>query len=417
MESNQDIFDIAVLGAGAAGAMAAIRAAGLSKRTVLIERNNVIGKKIMLTGNGRCNITNTAGIEKFIEAFENQGRFLRTAFWAFSNHDLIKFFEANGIAMKVEEQGRVFPAVGGANSIVKVLGRCLAKNKVTLLRGTRLIDIKKVNGFFQLSMADKTKIKAQKVILATGGASYKNTGSSGDGFCWAKKLGHSVTPLKPALVPLKVKETWIKHLQGLCLSQSCISFFSGKKIVSDKGGIIFTHFGLSGPLILDLSARIVSAFNERGEIPLFIDLEPDSNPEQIKNKLLKEFNAAEKSQLKTIMKKILQQRLVPVFLSIAGVAADKIVSQISRQERHKIISSLKALPLTIIGSLPIEEAMVTNGGVSLKEINPRTMESKIIAGLYFAGEIIDTCAKSGGYNLQQAFSTGYLAGQSAAQDY
>jgi len=414
MKDNCCVFDVAVIGAGAAGAMAAIRAGALKKRTVLIERNDVVGKKIMLTGNRRCNITNTAGAEELIEAFGKQGRFLRTAFWAFSNSDLIKFFKANGLTMKVEERGRVLPSVGGANSVVRVLEGCLTKSKVMLMRGGRLTDINKKNDFFQLSIANKKKISAKKVILATGGVSYKSTGSSGDGFCFAKKLGHSIVPLSPALVPLKVKETWIKHLQGLSLSGVRISFFADRKIISDKGEIIFTHFGISGPLILDLSGRIVLAHKERGEIPLFIDLEPDSSTKQIKDRLLKEFSAARKSQLKNLMKKILPRRLVPVFLNIAGVAPEKVTSRVSRGERHEIISLLKALPLTIIGSLPIEEAMVTNGGVSLKEINPRTMESKVVAGLYFAGEVVDTCAVSGGYNLQQAFSTGYLAGESAA---
>jgi len=414
MKDDFCVFDIAVIGAGAAGAMAAIHAAALKKKVVLIERNDVIGKKIMLTGNGRCNVTNTAGIEKFMEAFGKQGRFLRTAFWKFSNEDLINFFKSNGLKMKVEEQGRVLPDVGGASSVVNVLEKCLSKNKVTLLRGTRLTDIKKENGLFWLNIPDKKNISAKKVVLATGGVSYKDTGSSGDGFYFAKKLGHSVAALKPALVPLKVKEAWVKDLQGLSLRGARISFFADKKITSGKGEILFTHFGISGPLVLDLSGRIISVLNASREIPLFIDLKPDSDAEQIKNKLLDEFDAAKKAQLKTIMKEILPQRLAFVFLNIVGIAPEKIVNQVGRQDRHKIISLLKALPLTVIGSLEIEKAMVTNGGVSLKEINPRTMESKIIEGLYFAGEIIDTCAKSGGYNLQQAFSTGYLAASMAA---
>ena len=408
------VYDIAVVGAGPAGVMAAIRASELEKNIVLIERNRSIGKKILLTGKKRCNITNIAAIDTFIETFGKQGSFLRSAFSAFFNHDLIDFFEGRGLALKIERQGRVFPSTDRASSVVEVLKKCLLENKVKLLYNMRLANIKKKNGFFELDMGKKDKICAKVVIIATGGATYKITGSSGDGFRIARKLGHAVAPLKPALVPLKTKELWVKQLQGLSLKNIRIILkYGNKKITSDTGEIIFTHFGVSGPLVLDLSGRIVSALGKHKEISLFVDFKPGLNPEQLEKRLLKEFSAGKNARLKNVMKSLLPRRLIPVFLDIAGVLPEKEVNRVSRKERRALIGLLKALPLTILGSLPIEEAMVTNGGISTKEINPRTMESRIVPGLYFAGEIINGCASSGGYNLQQAFSTGYLAGESA----
>lgn len=416
MKDYRQIYDIAVVGAGAAGMIAAIRAAELKKKVILIEKNEAAGKKIMLTGNGRCNLTNTADMDKFIEAFGRQGQFLRSAFSVFFNRELIGFLKSQGLAVKIERQGRIFPVTDKAYSVVDVLKKCLQKNKVKVLYNSRLTDIGRENGFFQLEMVDKNKIFAKKVIIACGGASFKETGSCGDGFAFARKLGHTVVPLKAALVPLKVKEPWVKQLQGLALKNIKIVLKCGsKKIVSNIGEIMFTHFGVSGPLILDLSGRIVSLFSRQKEISLFIDCKPGMTLEQLTARLVKEFSAKKNTRLKNIMKSLLPQRLAAIFLDIAGVSGEKTPPRISRQDNHLIIQTLKALPLTVSGALAIEEAMVTNGGVSLKEINPKTMESRIIPGLYFAGEVLDGCAWSGGYNLQQAFSTGYLAGEKAGQ--
>jgi len=410
------LYDIAVVGGGPAGTMAAIRAGQLKKNVVLIERNDSIGEKILLTGKGRGNITNIAPLDTFIKKFGRQGAFLKSAFFAFFNEDLIDFFKSKGLKLKIERQGRVFPVTDSARSIVEVLKRHLVENKVELLYNMRLLDIKRKDGLFQLHLEGKNRIEAKKVILTTGGASFKITGSTGDGFHIARRLGHTVAPLKPALVPLRTKELWVKELQGLTLKNIRITFEYGrKKIVSDIGELIFTHFGISGPLVLDLSGNVISILEEDKEVYLLIDLKPGLKPEQLENRLLNEFNAKGNTQLKNTMKSFLPHRLIPLFIRLIGLEPERRVNQITRQERRSIISLLKALPLTIIGSLPLEEAMVTNGGISTKEINPRTMESKIIPGLYFAGEIIDVCAPSGGYNLQQAFSTGYLAGEKAAQ--
>ncbi|MEA3369576.1 MAG: NAD(P)/FAD-dependent oxidoreductase [Candidatus Ratteibacteria bacterium] len=425
MYQSSRFYDIAIIGAGPAGAMAAIRAGQLTKSVILLERNDSIGKKILLTGQGRCNLTNTASLDRFIRQFGKQGLFLRPAFLAFFNQDLRDFFESGGLKLKIERQGRIFPVTDKSYSVVKILKAYLSKNGIKVFYNMRLIDLKRKEGFLKLELKGRISLQAKKVILATGGVSFKETGSSGDGFHVAEKFGHTITPLKPGLVPLKVKELWVKDLQGLSLKNIRIIFAAGeksslgekrgrKKIVSDIGEMMFTHFGVSGPLVLDLSAKVISILEEHKEVHLFIDLKPALQTAQLEKRLLNEFSAKGKTQLKNIMKNLLPKKMIPVFVRLSGLNPAETANQINRAGRRAIIDLLKALPLTVIGSLPIEEAMVTGGGISLKEINPKTMESKIIPGLYFAGEIIDGCASSGGYNLQQAFSTGYLAGEKAA---
>jgi len=410
----EEIYDIAVIGGGPAGIMAAIRAGQLKKNVVLIERNDSLGKKILLSGKGRCNVTNIAPIEKFVEKFGETGQFLKPALYGFFNQDLIDFFESRGLRLKTERQGRVFPVTDRAHSIVEVLKRYLEENNVQILYDMRLLDLEIKDRLFLLHLEGNKRVSARKVILATGGASYKATGSTGDGFRIAERVGHNIVPLRPALVPLKTKELWVKELQGLTLKNIRITFvYDKKKIVSDVGELLFTHFGVSGPLILDLSKEIVSVLEKRKQVRLLIDIKPGLRPEQIEKRLLNEFNVRGKSQIKNIMKGLLPQRLIPVLIRLLGIEPEKRGNQITQNERRLIQDLLKGLPLTIIGSLPLEEAMVTDGGISTKEINPRTMESKIVPGLYFAGEIIDGCAPSGGYNLQKASSTGYLAGEKA----
>lgn len=411
-------YDIAVIGGGAAGCMAAIRAGELKRKTVLIERNNDIGRKILLTGKGRCNITNTASIDAFIEKFGRPGLFLRSAFFALSNRGLMDFFKSNGLDLKVERQGRVFPITDKASSVIEVLKKCLLENKIDVFYNSRLLDIRKRGDFFGLELEGGKEIEAKKVILALGGVSYKATGSTGDGFGIARGFGHTVTPLLPGLVPLKTRQLWVKELKGLSLKNVRLMFKDGKKNrLSEIGEFLFTHFGISGPLVLDLSHEIISILKKEKEINLFLDLKPGLTSAQLENKLINEFKIKGKVQFKNFLKDLLPKRLIPVFVSLSTVRAEKEVSQITKSERSLIAACLKAFPLTVTGSLHIEEAMVTGGGVSIKEINPATMESKIVSGLYFAGEIIEGCASSGGYNLQQAFSTGYLAGENACGSY
>ena len=477
------VYDIAVVGAGPAGIMSCIRAAGYkpegsgaasdsqshNKTVVLIERNNTIGKKILLSGKGRCNITNIIPLDEFMAKFGRQGEFLRSAFSKFFNQDLIDFFKAKGLELKIERQGRVFPLTDRAASVIAVLNKCLLESKVKVLYNKRVsaisqpavppkaesavgviggalaaaisqramvgnriaaaigqramvrlpiaAAIKKEKGLFRLFLEGGQELSAKKVILATGGRSFSFTGSTGDGFIIAAKLGHTIVPLRPGLVPLRTEETWVRELKGLRLKNIRLTFKAkNKKIVSNTGELLFTHFGVSGPLVLDLSSSVLGLFNENKEVILEIDLKPGLSPKQLEERLLREFGIAGKKSVKNVLKELLPHKLAGVFVHLLGIDYNKRASQVTREERCSIQNMLKSLRLHIAGSLPLEEAMVTSGGVSTKEINPRTMESKIVRGLYFAGEIINGSASSGGYNLQQAFSTGYLAGEQAALD-
>jgi predicted Rossmann fold flavoprotein len=412
-----DIYDVAVVGAGPAGSMAAIRSSQLKKNVIVIERNDVIGKKILLTGNGRCNITNTAPIEIFIKNFGKQGMFLKPAFFAFRNHNLMEFFKAQGLNFTIEDRGRVFPDTNKAFSVVSVLKEYLVRNRVEILYNARVVKLGRKDGLFQLALEgrDHTRICAEKVILAAGGVSYKKTGSSGDGFRIAEALGHTVVDLRPALIPLRIKETWIKQLQGLSLKDVRISIKCGNKnVVSPRGELLFTHFGISGPLVLDVSSTVVSALGDNEKVMLAIDFIPEVSHEQLQAHLLSECTTGRNPQIKSVIRNFLSQRLVSVFMQVLDIEMCKRANQITRKERLLIAGFLKFFPLTVTGSLSIEGAMVTNGGISTKEIHSKTMESRVVPGLYFAGEMIDGCGKSGGYNLQQAFSTGYLAGEKAS---
>ena len=410
------LYDIVVVGAGPAGMMAAIRAGQLGKDVILIERNETLGKKLKITGSSRCNITNTAPLDLFVEKFGKKGAFLRSAFTKLSNRRLMSFFNSKGLKFNVEENGRVFPISNKSTSIIKVLKEYLSENKVKKNYNTRLMKIKIKKDYFTLDLGNDNHMAAKKVILATGGVSYPPTGSTGDGLDIAEKLGHKITPLKPGLVPLKTDEEWVKELQGISLENVILTFKYGKrKIVSDKGNIIFTHFGISGPLILDLSSKIVPLFEKNEKIDLYIDLKPELIASELEEMLIKEFEARSKTEFKNFMKLLIPNRMIPVFIELLEINPKKKVNQVNRKERISIANLLKAFPLTLTGFQSIDKAMITCGGISKKDINPGTMESKIVAGIYFAGEIIDLCAPSGGYNLQEAFSTGYLAGESAAE--
>jgi len=396
--------------------MAAIRAGQLQQDVTLIEKNSILGRKLLLSGKGRCNITNACDLESFLERFSGNSQFLRDAFKRFFNQDLIDFFEKRGLRLKTERQLRVFPITDRSDSAVEVLRRELLKNKVKIVYKSRLKDIfiqdNKIKG---LLFTDGKVIPADRVILATGGLSYGFTGSTGEGLEIAKKLGHTVKPLKPGLVPLEIRQRCLKILEGLTLKNIRLKFSDGQRqINSDIGELLFTDFGISGPLVLTLSGHIVDWLNQNKRVFVDIDLKPGLSREQLNARLLREFKLSSKKSLKNTLKSLLPQRLVNVFMDIAKINPDKKVSQITHLERENLISLFKGLHLDIIKPRPIEEAMVTRGGISLKEINPRTMESRRIKGLYFAGEMIDIDADTGGFNLQAAFSTGYLAGESVA---
>jgi hypothetical protein len=328
----------------------------------------------------------------------------------------MEFFRSRGLELKIERQGRVFPADDKAGSVVDFLERQLKAGGVDIVYNSRVAGIEKMDDNFTIVSEDGSKIVAKKVIVAPGGASYKATGSSGDGFVLSEKMGHSIASLKPALVPLKTKEKWVKDLQGIALENVRITFYFGdKKVTSAIGEVMITHFGVSGPLVLDMSGDVVSALEKHKEIRMEIDLKPGLKKEQLESKLVHKFAVKGNVQIKNLMQDMLPKRLISTFLSLLALEEERRTNQITKENRRAMIDILKAFPLTIVGSLPIEEAMVTGGGVSMKDINPRTMESRKVPGLYFAGEIIEGAAPSGGYNLQQAFSTGYLAGSKAAE--
>lgn len=396
--------------------MAAIRAGQLKQDVTLVEKNPTLGKKLLLSGKGRCNLTNLCELDLFLKRFSKNGQFLRDAFKKFFNQDLINFFEKRGLKLKVERQQRVFPVTDKAVSVMEALKKELLANKVKIIYRAQLKDIviqdNRVKGSI---LSDGRFLAADRIILATGGISYGFTGSTGEGLEIAKKLGHTITPLRPGLVPLETRQKFPKLLEGLTLKNIRLKFSDGEKeIISETGELLFTDFGISGPLVLTLSGEIVDWVNGARHVYVEIDLKPALTKEQLNARLLREFKLNSKKTIKNALKNILPQRLIAIFLEITKINPDKKVSFISLAERQNFISLLKSFRLDILRPRPIEQAMVTRGGISLKEINPRTMESRLIKGLYFVGEMIDVDADTGGFNLQAAFSTGYLAGESSA---
>lgn len=404
---------IAVIGAGPAGLMAAGKAAQKGYDVTLFEKNDRIGKKILISGKGRCNITNNTDIEGLIENIPGNGNFLYSSFYTFSNEDLIRFFNENGLATKVERGDRIFPVSDRAKDVADILQKYIHQAGVKLLLKSPVQEImykdKIVRGVL---LKDGSKLPFDAVILTTGGASYPGTGSTGDGYAMARKAGHTIVDLKPSLVPLMVEEEWIKELQGLSLKNISIVMVNknGKKVYSDFGEMLFTHFGVSGPVILSSSRHILDY--DYKDIKLVIDLKPALDEEKLDDRILRDFEKFSRKQFKNSLDELLPQKLISVVVKLSGINPDKTINQIAKEERRTLVKLLKNFSLTIKGSLPITEAIVTAGGVATDEIDPSTMESKLVKGLYFAGEIIDVDGYTGGFNLTIAFSTGYLAGAS-----
>ena len=406
---------VIVIGGGAAGIMAAGRAAELGADVTLLEKMKSPGIKISITGKGRCNLTSGEEMDKFIEAFGSTGKFLINAFAKFFSQDLIDFFESIGVKTILERGKRIFPLSGSAKDVVKTMTMYLNKEGVKILTDTTvkkiLIQDNKAVGVD----TNKGTFYGDAVILATGGASYPQTGSTGDGYDMAKKLGHTIVPIRAALVPLEVKEGYIQDLQGLSLNHVNASvYLDGKKIAEAFGEMLFTHFGLSGPIILTLSKTVVDSL-AKGKVEVSLDLKPALSREKLDARFLREIKEHSNKNFDNMLKNLLPQSMIPVFIKIVGIPHDKKVHQITQKERMELIALLKDMMFTITKSRPIEEAIVTAGGVSTKEIDPKTMESKIVKGLYICGEVIDVDAKTGGYNLQAAFSTGWVAGTMAAK--
>lgn len=408
---------IIVVGAGPAGMMAAISASELGAQVLIIEKNNQAGRKLLFSGKGRCNLTNYDVLEDFLPRYNSGGQFLRSAFSSFFNQDLMHFFESRGLRLNVERQNRVFPDTNSSASVVEVLLDELKRNKVKIFYGSAVeklnVKEKKVES---VVLKDRQVIEADAVILATGGISYAFTGSTGDGIRIAKQLGHNIVKLRSGLVPLETKKVSFNWPQGLTLKNIVLKFIAGKRRIStDVGELLFTHNGISGPLILSFSGQVVDWLDEGLDVFVEIDLKPGLTFEQLERRLLREFQQdSNKKSIRNVLKDLVPLSLGDVFIQRLQLDPDKKTNQISQVERKSIIDLLKGFRLEILRPLPIEEAMVTKGGVSLKEVNPRDMQSKLISGLYFAGEILDIDADTGGFNLQAAFSTGYLAGKSAA---
>ncbi|PIZ13787.1 MAG: aminoacetone oxidase family FAD-binding enzyme [Elusimicrobia bacterium CG_4_10_14_0_8_um_filter_37_32] len=416
------IFDVVVIGGGASGMFASGGAAEKGDNVLLVERGERLGRKLSITGKGRCNITNAGEIKDFIKSYGNNGKFLYRAFTEFFNQDLTTFFNQYGVRTKQERGGRIFPVSDNSQSIVNALKNYLGENKVMIKLNSRAEEIiisenKPSEKDFRKHKVDGIKlknsaeiIKSVKVILATGGISYPGTGSTGDGYFIAEKVGHSIVPLRPALVPLETKDIFVKSLQGLTLKNVMVTVFDNdKKIDSEFGDMLFTHFGVSGPIILKLSGLIVDNLSRNKRVTISINLKPALDKDKLDARLLREFKNSGIRSICNVIKNLLPRKLIPVFMKLTGIVSDKKCCQITQSEREKIISLLTNFNLEISKPRPVEEAIITRGGVALDEINPYTMESKKVKGLYFCGEIIDIDGITGGYNLQAAFSTAYLA--------
>ena len=416
---------VLIIGGGAAGMMAGVFAACNHHEVHILEKNEKLGKKVFITGKGRCNVANACDTEELFPAVMSNPKFLYSGFYSFGPQDVMNFFEEAGVPLKVERGNRVFPQSDHSSDIIRALERELKKAGAKVHLHTAVKEVvkeqitdpetgtekEKITGVI---LTDGTFMEGDAVIVATGGFSYQSTGSTGDGYRFAKELGLKVTDISPSLVPLKTKEDYIPKLQGLSLKNTGLTIKNGKKVLyEDFGEMMFTHFGVTGPMILSASAHIGAKLAKapNGELSAYLDLKPALTREQLDARILREFEAGQNKQFKNVIGVLFPSSLTPVMLELGGIPAEKKIHDISREERQHFIDLIKAFPFTITGMGEFKEAIITKGGVSVKEINPGTMESKKISGLYFAGEVLDLDAVTGGYNLQIAWSTAYLAAQ------
>ena len=406
---------VIIIGAGAAGLLAGIAAAGEGAQVTIYEKMRMPGKKMLITGKGRCNITNVCELQEFIKNIPGNGRFLNGALRRFTNKDIVDLLESHGLATKVERGGRIFPVSDTAKDVVNKLveiytglgGKLVCDCKVQniVVKEGKLLGVKTSEGFFA----------GDAVILCAGGASYPGTGSNGDGAKLAEAVGHTIVELKPSLVPLESDYPYVEDLQGLSLRNvGAVLLADGKKVADEFGEMLFTHFGVSGPIILSLSNIAAQALSEGKEVELVLDLKPALSVEKLDARVQRDFATYSRKQLVNGMKDLLPQSLIPVVLDMAYLDEAKFINQVSREERARLVNTLKNFVIPITKTRPIAEAIVTQGGVSVKEINPKTMASKLVENLYFAGEVMDVDGYTGGYNLQAAYSSGYAAGLAAA---
>ena len=407
---------VIVVGGGAAGMFAAIAAAKNGHQVTLYEKNEKLGKKIFITGKGRCNITNAADMEELFDAVVTNSKFLYSSFYGYTNQNVIDFFEDAGVPVKIERGNRVFPISDHSSDVIRALEREMKKVGVKVCLNTEVKSVEAEKGKFnKVVLKDTTTQTADACIVATGGLSYRSTGSTGDGFRFAENVGHKVTQCFPSLVPMETKEPWICELQGLSLRNVEAKILDGKKeLYKDFGEMLFTHFGVSGPLLISASSYVGKKFMDKNgqkkELTLEIDLKPALTEEQLDQRVLRDFEENHNRQFKNAITKLFPTKLIPVMLELGGIDPEKKVNSIEKEERKQFVHLIKHFRMTLTGLRDYPEAIITKGGVNVKEIDPGTMESKLVKGLYFAGEVLDLDALTGGFNLQIAWSTGYAAG-------
>ena len=405
-------YDVIVVGGGAAGMLAAIFAARNGKEVVLLEQNEKLGKKLFITGKGRCNFTNACDTEDLFQNVVTNPKFLYSAFYSFSNQMVMDFFEEIGLPYKVERGNRVFPTSDHSSDVIKVLEREMKKENVEILLNTKVKSLIIDNNICKgVVLKDKKRIIADSTIVATGGVSYPRTGACKDGYDFAESAGHSIVKAQPSLVPFELADSCCKDVMGISLKNVSVMIYAdNKKIYSDFGEMLFTHFGVSGPIIIKASAYIHKYLDK--QLSLSIDLKPALDEKQLDDRILKDFKMFQNKQLKNSLDKLLLHSLVPVVLEKSGLDGEKKINEMTKEERKVLGQTIKNISFTITGLRGFDEAIITKGGVKVKEVDPGTMESKLVGGLYFAGEVLDLDALTGGFNLQIAWSTGYLAGVS-----
>ena len=407
---------IIVVGGGAAGMMAAVTAARKGKNVLLLEKNEKLGKKLFITGKGRCNITNSAEIDELFSAVVSNPKFLYSSFYSLTNDQVIEFFEELGVKTKVERGGRVFPESDHSSDVIRALEQELKRPGAEIRLRTEVKEILAEGGRAKgVRLSSGEKLNADAVIIATGGISYPSTGSTGDGYRFARECGHKVTELSPALVPMEVEEWYAKELMGLSLRNIEIKITDGKKkLYEEFGEMLFTHYGVTGPVILSASSIVGKKLKEH-PLTLHIDLKPALTEEQLDKRVLREFEANHNRQFKNAVDSLFPAKLKPVIVELSGIPEEKKVNEVTKEERLRFVRMIKDFSMTLTAMRGYNEAIITKGGVSVKEIDPGTMESKLVNRLYFAGEVLDLDAVTGGYNLQIAWSTGYLAGMNAGE--
>ena len=409
-------FSVTVIGGGPAGIMAAIRAAESGADVTLLEKNNRLGRKLKITGKGRCNLTNLADTEEIVKNIPGNGKFLYGALKNFTAQDTVNFFEKLGLKTKVERGNRVFPASDNAADVIDALNKKLALLDVNVRLNARVTQILDNGGKIIGVEVNKKFMSTDAVILATGGASYPATGSTGDGFTIAKNLGHTITPILPALVPLEVEENFVTDLQGLSLKNvRAVLKADGKAVDEQFGEMLFTHFGVSGPIVLTLSRKAAQLLAENLFVELVINLKPALTPEQLDARILRDFQKFKHKSIKNALVELLPTKLIAPILDLAYIDEDKKIDAVTKDERRRLVELVRGLPLTITKTRPIDEAIVTAGGVDVKEVNPKTMESKLIKNLFIVGEVLDVDGFTGGFNLQAAWATGNAAGLNLIQ--